>query len=92
MSELLHDDDTKAIAIPPVFSENSQAKKNKGELQKQHFVKLGIPKRFCDVWIEDVTSSSLIIFLQSSSLSHSFLHLTISQTSPGFYVSAVRVF
>ena len=28
MSQFLHDDDAKAIAIPRVFSENSRAKKN----------------------------------------------------------------
>ena len=32
--QFLHDNDTKAIAIPLVFSENSQAKKSNGQTNR----------------------------------------------------------
>ena len=36
MSQILHRDDTKAIAIPQVFSENSQAKNTVGKGHEYH--------------------------------------------------------
>ena len=111
ISKFLQDDnnDTKAIAIPQVFSENSQAKNCKlniwpwpSQRMTLSLASIILPQGMGSLNALSLTIHKLWVMLKIFvdkqtgqklyAPTYPYRVLTLSQTSPGFYVSGVQVF